>query len=144
MFPLQLSLLCLIVICVQAGNWWDDMTSLDIKNFTQFEELLTKPNKEGKTKHYIVDFFGPNCGFCKEMKDAYNKLSLEYNDKSNEDFIFASVNGGDKSSVAIANKYGFHAYPTVVYYRPGTLKVKSMYDGFPRTYQSIKEWALLT
>jgi hypothetical protein len=78
------------------------------------------------------------------MKDAYDQLSVEFNENADEEIIFASVNGGTPEGREISSKYAVFSFPTVLYYRPGTLKIKSRYDGFPRTYQSIKDWALLT
>lgn len=76
------------------------------------------------------------------MKSAYDKLSLEFNDKKEESIIFASMNAKDPWTQHTTQKLGVHAFPTVVYLKPGQSKIKSVYDGFPRTYESIKTWAL--
>ena len=75
-----------------AKQWYDDMTSHKFKDIADFTKQLTTPNEKGQNKHFIVEFFGPACGFCTQMMPDYNRLSDLYNSKDEEDFMFSSIN----------------------------------------------------
>lgn len=84
------------------------------------------------------------CTFCEQLKPAYDKISEEFNNNEDSDIEFATVNGDLPEINQITKALGVHAYPTIIYFKPGTLQVENVFEETPRSYENLKRWAVQT
>lgn len=86
---------------------------------------------------WLVEFFAPWCGHCKNLAPHWNKAATELKGKVKLGALDATV------YTTTAAKYGVQGYPTIKYFAPGPKDSSSAqdYDG-GRTSNDIVNWAL--
>ncbi|EFA11123.2 protein disulfide-isomerase A6 homolog [Tribolium castaneum] len=102
---------------------------------------LTDSNFDKQVLHsedmWLVEFFAPWCGHCKNLAPHWAKAATELKGKVKLGALDATVHQ------AQASKYGVQGYPTIKFFAPGkkTSDSVSDYDG-GRTASDIVTWAL--
>ncbi|KAI9140600.1 hypothetical protein BKA69DRAFT_1078805 [Paraphysoderma sedebokerense] len=93
--------------------------------FSNFDELT----KDGP---WLIEFYAPWCGHCKNLAPTYTKLGAELKDKVN----VAKVNGDENRG--LMDKFGIRGFPTIKYIRGSQI---IDYRG-PRTLEGLSSFAL--
>lgn len=62
---------------------------------------------------WLVEFFAPWCGHCKQLKPTYEKLAAELKGQVNIGSVDCTAHG------ALQNKYGVRGYPTIKFFYNG-------------------------
>jgi len=84
---------------------------------------------------WLVEFFAPWCGHCKNLKPHWDKAASELKGKVKLGAVDATVHQ------SLAQKYGIQGYPTIKYFPAGKKGDPEEYDG-GRTASDIVRWAL--
>jgi len=63
----------------------------------------------------VVNFWGPQCGFCKWLDPLYEKLSNEYEGK----LVFLKLNVDDERSHEVLHRISIEGTPTLKFYCEG-------------------------
>lgn len=63
----------------------------------------------------VVNFWGPQCGFCKWLEPLYQKLSNEYEGK----MIFLKLNVDDERTHEVLHRISIEGTPTLKFYCEG-------------------------
>ena len=83
---------------------------------------------------WLVEFFAPWCGHCKNLEPHWKKAAGELKGKVKLGAVDATVHQG------LAGEYGVQGYPTIKYFPAGNKKSAQEYDG-GRTADDIVAWA---
>ena len=83
---------------------------------------------------WLVEFFAPWCGHCKNLEPHWKKAAGELKGKVKLGAVDATVHQG------LAGQYGVQGYPTIKYFPAGTKNTPQDYDG-GRTADDIVAWA---
>jgi len=83
---------------------------------------------------WLVEFFAPWCGHCKNLEPHWKKAAGELKGKVKLGAVDATVHQG------LAGQYGVQGYPTIKYFPAGTKRNAEEYDG-GRTADDIVAWA---
>ena len=81
----------LITACLSA-NWYEEMESVHLTSDSQIAQAMKDPDT-----HYIIEFFGPQCHFCKQLAPDWSKLAKEYKE-GDTNITMASVNAKSPAS----------------------------------------------
>ncbi|XP_057656331.1 protein disulfide-isomerase A6 homolog [Diorhabda carinulata] len=110
----------------------DDDEGKDVIELTDsnFEELVIKSDDM-----WLVEFFAPWCGHCKNLAPHWSKAASELKGKVKLGALDATVHQVKSS------QYGVHGYPTIKFFAPGAKDSPTDYDG-GRTSNDIVNWAL--
>lgn len=84
---------------------------------------------------WLVEFFAPWCGHCKNLEPEWAKAATELKGKVKLGALDATVHQ------STAQKYQVRGYPTIKYFGPGSKSNAEEYDG-GRTASDIVQWAL--
>lgn len=84
---------------------------------------------------WLVEFFAPWCGHCKNLEPEWAKAATELKGKVKLGAVDATVHQ------SVAQKYGVRGYPTIKYFGPDSKSSPSDFDG-GRTASDIVQWAL--
>ncbi|XP_067952030.1 protein disulfide-isomerase A6-like [Watersipora subatra] len=84
---------------------------------------------------WLVEFFAPWCGHCKNLAPHWAKAATELKGKVKLGAVDATVHS------SLASRYGVRGYPTIKYFAQGQGKQDEEYDG-GRTADDIVNWAL--
>lgn len=84
---------------------------------------------------WLVEFFAPWCGHCKNLAPEWAKAATDLKGKVKLGAVDATV------YAALAQKYGVRGYPTIKYFAPGGKSNPSDYDG-GRTASDIVTWSM--
>ena len=84
---------------------------------------------------WLVEFFAPWCGHCKNLEPHWKKAASELKGKVKLGAVDATV------YQELANQYGVRGYPTIKYFPAGLKGQAEEYDG-GRTADDIVAWAL--
>ncbi|CAN8003670.1 unnamed protein product [Ixodes pacificus] len=106
-----------------------DVVELDESNF---EELVLDSEEL-----WLVEFFAPWCGHCKNLAPHWEKAATELKGKVKLGAVDATVHQG------LASKYGIKGFPTIKFF-PGGKKDSSSAEEYNggRTADDIVHWAL--
>lgn len=106
-----------------------DVVELDESNF---EELVLDSEDL-----WLVEFFAPWCGHCKNLAPHWEKAATELKGKVKLGAVDATVHQG------LASKYGIKGFPTIKFF-PGGKKDSSSAEEYNggRTADDIVHWAL--
>lgn len=63
----------------------------------------------------VVNFWGPQCGFCKWLEPLYQKLSNEYEGK----MVFLKLNVNDERTHEVLHRTSIEGTPTLKFYCDG-------------------------
>lgn len=63
----------------------------------------------------VVNFWGPQCGFCKWLDPLYEKLSSEYEGK----MVFLKLNVDDERNHEVLHRISIEGTPTLKFYCEG-------------------------
>lgn len=63
----------------------------------------------------VVNFWGPQCGFCKWLEPLYQKLSNEYEGKT----VFLKLNVNDERTHEVLHRTSIEGTPTLKFYCDG-------------------------
>ncbi|CAD5117400.1 DgyrCDS6173 [Dimorphilus gyrociliatus] len=112
----------------KPGNQ-DDVIELTDSNF---EKLVY-----GSDDIWLVEFFAPWCGHCKNLAPQWASAATELKGKVKVAAVDATVN------TVVASRFGIRGYPTIKYFPAGAKDQNSAeeYDG-GRTSGDIVRWAL--
>ena len=83
---------------------------------------------------WLVEFFAPWCGHCKNLEPHWKKAASELKGKVKLGAVDATVHQ------ALAQQYGIQGYPTIKYFPAGAKSGPEEYDG-GRTADDIIAWA---
>jgi len=84
---------------------------------------------------WLIEFFAPWCGHCKNLEPHWKKSASELKGKVKFGAVDATV------YQELANQYGVRGYPTIKYFPAGKKSSPQEYDG-GRTSDDIISWAL--
>lgn len=84
---------------------------------------------------WLVEFFAPWCGHCKNLEPEWARAATELKGKVKLGAVDATVHA------SLAQKYGVNGYPTIKYFGAGSKTGPTDYDG-GRTSSDIVQWAL--
>lgn len=84
---------------------------------------------------WLVEFFAPWCGHCKNLEPHWKKAAGELKGKVKLGAVDATVHQ------SLAGQYGVQGYPTIKYFPAGRKTGPEEYDG-GRTSDDIVNWAL--
>lgn len=112
-----------------GGKGKSDVVELDDSNF---EELVLDSEDL-----WLVEFFAPWCGHCKNLAPHWEKAATELKGKVKLGAVDATVHQG------LASKYGIKGFPTIKFF-PGGKKDSSSAEEYNggRTADDIVQWAL--
>uniref|UniRef100_A0A0N5AGI5 Protein disulfide-isomerase A6 homolog n=1 Tax=Syphacia muris TaxID=451379 RepID=A0A0N5AGI5_9BILA len=106
----------------------DDVIELTDSNFAD----LVLNSKD----MWLVEFFAPWCGHCKNLKPHWEKAAAELKGKVKLGALDATTHQ------AMASKFNIKGFPTIKYFAPGSSASDAVdYDG-GRTSDDIISWAL--
>jgi thioredoxin 1 len=63
----------------------------------------------------VINFWGPQCGFCKWLEPLYQKLSKEYEGK----MVFLKLNVDDERTHEVLHRVSIEGTPTLKFYCEG-------------------------
>merc|ERR1712013_678310 len=86
-----------------------------------------------KETGWLVEFYAPWCGHCKNLAPAWADAATKLKGKMNLGALDATQHG------STAQEYGVQGYPTIKYFAPGSSEPEE-YDG-GRTADAIVKWA---
>lgn len=104
----------------------DDVVELTDKNF---KKLVLQSDDM-----WLVEFFAPWCGHCKNLEPHWKKAASELKGKVKLGAVDATVHQ------ELAQEYGIRGYPTIKYFPAGPKNSPEEYDG-GRTSDDIVSWA---
>lgn len=112
----------------------DDSSSGQVVTLTEqnFESTI-----RGSKDHWMVEFFAPWCGHCKNLAPHWAEAARTLKGTAMK---FAAVDATVHQS--LASKFGLTGYPTIKYFPPGSLNLAAdaqNYDG-GRTASDIISW----
>ncbi len=110
-----------------GGGSDDDVVELTEANF---KKLVLQSDDM-----WLVEFFAPWCGHCKNLAPHWKKAASELKGKVKLGAVDATVHQ------SLAQQYGVQGYPTIKYFPSGVKKGPEEYDG-GRTSEDIVNWAL--
>ena len=84
---------------------------------------------------WLVEFFAPWCGHCKNLEPHWKKAASELKGKVKLGAVDATVHQ------ELAQEYGVRGYPTIKYFPAGLKRAPEEYDG-GRTADDIVAWAM--
>lgn len=86
---------------------------------------------------WLVEFFAPWCGHCKNLAPHWSEAASELKGKVKLGALDATVH------TTTASRYGIQGYPTIKYFAPGKKDSSSAVDyAGGRTADAIVNWAL--
>ncbi|MFH4974113.1 hypothetical protein AB6A40_000822 [Gnathostoma spinigerum] len=99
---------------------------------------LTDDNFEEQVLHskdmWLVEFYAPWCGHCKQLKPHWEKVATELNGKVKVAALDATVHR------KMAEMFGIQGFPTIKFFSPGSSASDAQdYDG-SRTASDILSW----
>jgi len=97
---------------------------------SNFDELVMQSDDA-----WMVEFFAPWCGHCKNLAPHWEKASGELDGKVKLGAVDATVHSG------LASKYGIRGYPTIKVWKSGPKAEPSDYEG-GRTASDIVKYGL--
>lgn len=109
-----------------SGSGSSDVVELTESNF---ESMVLKSDDM-----WLVEFFAPWCGHCKNLEPEWKKAASELKGKVKLGAVDATVHQ------SLAQKYDIKGYPTIKYFGPGVKSGPQEYDG-GRTSSDIVTWA---
>jgi len=109
-----------------GGGSSDDVIELTEANF---DKLVMKSDDM-----WLVEFFAPWCGHCKNLAPHWKSAAKELKGKVKLGAVDATVHQ------ALAGRYGIQGYPTIKYFKAGKKGSPEDYDG-GRTAGDIVAWA---
>lgn len=106
-----------------AAKWNEDdpnlKTSIEFSNYN-WEEIVKKAQAENKV--IFLDIYATWCGPCKQLKKN-TFTDPEVGAYFNDHFINATFDGEHGEGIHLAQHYGIHAYPTMLFINPdGTVR----------------------
>ncbi len=110
-----------------GGGGKDDVVELTESNFKKL--VLDSDDM------WLVEFFAPWCGHCKNLAPHWKKAASELKGKVKLGAVDATVHQ------SLAGQYGVQGYPTIKYFPAGVKRGPEEYDG-GRTSDDIVSWAL--
>lgn len=110
-----------------GGGSGDDVIELTESNF---KKLVLQSEDM-----WLVEFFAPWCGHCKNLKPHWDKAASQLKGKVKLGAVDATVHA------SLAQQYGVQGYPTIKYFPAGRKSDPEEYDG-GRTASDIVNWAL--
>ena len=115
-------LLCLFIVTAAT-----DIVTLDSSNF----EAKTQASTGATTGDWLIKFYAPWCGHCKQMQPAYEETATALKGEVN----VAEVNVDSERQ--LGSRFGVRGFPTLLFLRQGKV-IK--YKG-PRTKDALTEFA---
>jgi len=97
---------------------------------SNFDELVLQSDEP-----WLVEFFAPWCGHCKNLAPNWEKAAGELDGKVKLGAVDATVHG------SLASKYGVKGYPTIKAFKAGPKTEPTEYDG-GRGANDIVQWAM--
>ncbi len=110
-----------------SGSGKGDVVELTDKNF---KKLVLQSEDM-----WLVEFFAPWCGHCKNLKPHWDRAAGELKGKVKLGTVDATV------YQELSNEYGVRGYPTIKFFPSGAKSGSEEYDG-GRTSDDIVAWAL--
>lgn len=103
------SILLVLLPLAVAANFYDKSSHIVELNPGNFDEIVKQTNHTT-----IVEFYAPWCGYCKQLKPVYKKLSK----LSKDLFQVAAVNCDDASNKKLCADHKVEGFPTLTVFRP--------------------------
>lgn len=66
-------------------NWWDTLKGVRITDLQHFKDLILPDDAPDHNSHILIEFYMPECRFCREFKDDWNLIVQESYSKYNTD-----------------------------------------------------------
>lgn len=94
----------------------------------------------GSQKLVVIDFFMPDCYYCKKFKNDWNKIVEEFTTEYGADQIeFVKVDG--TADTRSANRYSVESFPTFIAIEPGSFGERwDEWDPQHRDFAGMKRW----
>lgn len=125
-----------VMVVAQSWNYNDPDTKTSIEFYNSgWNDILEKARAQNKP--IFLDIYATWCGPCKQLKK--NTFSDEEVGKYfNTHFINAAFDAEKGEGLILAERYGIHSYPTMLFINPdGT--VKETVIGYRNAKQLLKE-----
>ncbi|XP_033123400.1 protein disulfide-isomerase A6-like isoform X2 [Anneissia japonica] len=98
---------------------------------SNFEELVI-----GSEDHWLVEFFAPWCGHCKNLAPEWDSAATQLKGKVKLGALDATVH------TIVAGRYGVRGYPTIKYFAHGKKNGEAEDFNGGRTSGDIVNWAM--
>jgi thiol-disulfide isomerase/thioredoxin len=121
----------LIVLLVGIScytQWWQNSNVPDLTTANFFDVV-------GKDKWVFVKFYTTWCGYCRKMSPEYDRLFEMM--KSRSDVLIRRLEGDSNEDITYA--YDIHSFPKLVLYKPGSVNMFSIYQGY-RTADEMSKY----
>ncbi|XP_018578009.1 protein disulfide-isomerase A6 homolog [Anoplophora glabripennis] len=113
----------------RSSDSGDDKDVIELTD-SNFDKLVVQSDDM-----WLVEFFAPWCGHCKNLAPHWAKAATELKGKVKLGALDATVHQSK------AAKYGVQGYPTIKFFAPGAKDYPVDFDG-GRTASDIVSWAL--
>lgn len=119
------------------SNWWMNAKGQKMNSHEEFVDYVEAHND----KFIVVDFYMPQCHFCVEFMNDWNKVVSEFQEKYGDQVLFVKVDGIE--SRATSNFYGVTSFPSFFMLEPGSNGTQfNRWRPSSRSYAAMKKWIL--
>ena len=118
------------------GDWWKQAHGIMLKNQDEFQNFIMT---EGQEAFVVVDFFMPQCHWCKEFTPEWNAIVDDLTKQYSGTIKFVKFDGTSDRNTA--RNFGVSSYPSFLIFPPGSQGGEFMkWKTRNRTYALMKQW----
>ena len=95
-----------------AGGYYEDdpfVVNVNVKNFAS-----TVKGKTTRDEHWLVKFYAPWCGHCKNLKPAWKSAASKLDNRVK----FGAINCDEGNNRAVCKQFDVRGFPTLMYFGP--------------------------
>jgi thiol-disulfide isomerase/thioredoxin len=118
---MKVYLLLLLLVSISCySQWWQNSNVPDLTTQNFFDVV-------GKDKWVFVKFYTTWCGYCRKMSPEFDKL-FDMITQSRSDILVRRLEGDSNEDITYA--YDIHSFPKLVLYKPGSVNIYAIYQGY--------------